>query len=79
MLSQLLRHPASTAKACDQIPRVGRWRWFAVLEEAEMGGETRRNRRAKVKDHGSHMQHQSLHELHREVSTEELTLSAHLR
>ena len=75
MLSQLLRHPASTAKACDKIPRAGRWRWLAVLEEAKMGGETRRNRRAKVKDHGPHMQHQSLHELHREVSTDVLAKS----
>lgn len=75
MPSQLLRHPAPIAEACDKVPRAGRWRWLAVLEEAEMGGETRRNRRAQVKDHGPYMQHQSLHELYREVSTDVLATS----
>ena len=35
-----------------------------------MGGETRRDCRAKAQDHGTHMQHQSMHELYREVSTD---------
>ena len=37
-----------------------------------MGGETRGDCRAKIKDHGTHMQHQSMHELHRQVSIDGL-------
>ena len=37
-----------------------------------MGGETRGDCRAKIKDYGTHMQHQSMHELHRQVSIDGL-------
>ena len=39
-----------------------------------MGGETRGDCRAKIKDYGTHMQHQSMYELHRQVSIDRLHL-----